>query len=795
MQYGAEVLPYQRKKSKTKETNEKKTIETNQIFKEIILFIISFLISRVILINSTAPFGIALILSIRKHEKNREKIIAGCGALLGYISIIYVVKNLWMYFILIGLLTFLGYVLSGISEIKQLITMFASIFIIECFYRSFIGNLSIGVSLLTSFLEIMSIFPIYFIIDYSIICFKELKTKHLYSNEEIISMIITCSLIISGTWGISIVGVSIRNIIALTFILIISYVNGGAIGAASGVAIGVIVGMSSKNMLMYVSVYGVCGLIVGIFKESGKWLTGLAYMITFLILIIYSLTTKDFNLIEGIITCSIFFLIPKNAYKRLELEFNTEKKQENLKENYINRIKGIFTEKLNNFSDVLFNMSEILNNLADNNKLEMKNKSSALVEKLADRVCGKCNMKSMCWKREIYYTYAAFEELIQNYEQNRGHIPAEIERKCIKRTILMKNAEEIVNNYIINEMWRKRLTEGRELLASQINNMGNSVEEILKEFGEELKFNSDVEKNIRILFNKNSIDYIDIMCLNTKEDRLIIKLSLKACGGSQRCVKVILPLLNKITGKCMCVSDEGCSIDPKSNLCHVTFEETPKFHVATYVAKKCKDGEKSSGDSYSFGKLKDGTYMIAISDGMGSGPQASHESKAAIELIEKFTASGFSKMTAINTVNSIMTMKFSEEEKFSTIDLGSVNLYNGELEFMKVGAVASFIKRKNRVEVIKSRSLPMGVLDKVDVDINKVKLENGDIIVMVSDGILDYDNENAGRIEWVVNYLQRASSNNPKEIVDGLVEKAKSLGKGRISDDMTAMVSKVYSLY
>jgi Serine phosphatase RsbU, regulator of sigma subunit len=99
--------------------------------------------------------------------------------------------------------------------------------------------------------------------------------------------------------------------------------------------------------------------------------------------------------------------------------------------------------------------------------------------------------------------------------------------------------------------------------------------------------------------------------------------------------------------------------------------------------------------------------------------------KASIELIEKLTQAGLSKRTAINTVNSIMSLKFSEDEKFSTLDLSSIDLYTGEVGFMKVGAVASFIKSGSKVEIIKSKSLPIGVLDKVDIDIvnKKVKME------------------------------------------------------------------------
>ena len=115
---------------------------------------------------------------------------------------------------------------------------------------------------------------------------------------------------------------------------------------------------------------------------------------------------------------------------------------------------------------------------------------------------------------------------------------------------------------------------------------------------------------------------------------------MNACGGRQICVKKILPIINEVTERSMCVGDDGCKIDPDTNLCVVIFEETPKYYVASYVSRRSKDGEKENGDSYSFGKLKDGNYMIIISDGMGTGSEADHESKAAIELIEKFTASG-----------------------------------------------------------------------------------------------------------------------------------------------------------
>lgn len=795
MQYDAEVFPYRRITKDNNIKKESKQLDIVFIGKVMFYVISSFLMSRVLLINGMAPFGIAFLGAISMRKEEKILITTGAGALLGYITIYNSIESLGGYIVIVATFVVLNSIFRTTNENKKGIIMIISALLEMFCYKWFAQGLSITVAFLTAFFEIGCIIPLYYIIDYSIICFENIKTKHLFENEELITMAIVVSLAISGTWGFSFYGISLRNILALTFVMGVAFVSGSAIASAAGVAVGAIVGMNSNSMIAYISMFGLCGLVSGIFKETGRLVSSISFIISFSIVKIYSNTLDQFKLIEGLISTLAFFLIPTKAYLNLSLELNKDKKLQHLNDGYIDKVKNIFIERLDKFSDVLNNMSIILSNLADNDKLVMKNKSAALVENLAASVCANCNMKAICWKRENYYTYEAFYELIQNYQEKKGILPKELERKCTKRTALLRNTEDIVNNYIINEMWRSRLSEGRELLSGQINNMAGSVKEIIDEFNTHIKIDNNLETQLIRKFDKEGIQINHVLCFIDKNNRTNIKLTLKACGGSQFCIKKILPILNEESNKCMCVSDDGCSIDPNTNLCTVTFEEAHKYHIASYVSRKCKEGEKYNGDSYTFSKLKDGTYMTIISDGMGSGPRAGQESQAIVDLIEKFTSSGFSKDTAINTVNSIMTMKFAEDEKFSTVDLSSVDLYTGEAYFMKVGAVASFIKSGNKVITINSKSLPMGVLDKVDIDVNKKQVKSGDIIVMLSDGIIDYNNENAGRVDWLVDFLESNNSTNPEELSSEILIKAQELGENRVKDDMTVIVSKVYGLY
>lgn len=794
MQFGVDLSTYERT-LKTKKKEEKKALDGRLILKLLFYFISTLLISRVLLINYMAPFGIGFLIAVAIFGEEKTTLTAGCGALFGYVTLINSLNETPSYIMLVGLIVLSQYIISPLKRNKKLIVLFSMIFIEFAAYKLLIVKLNLSVAAMNSILETACIFSLYFILNYSIVCIKDLKTKHLFSNEEIISMALTAALAISGTWGISIMGIALRNVLALCFVLCISFIKGSTVGASTGVAMGVVVGISTNNLPVSISVYGFCGLTAGVFKDTGKIAVGLSYIITYSLLIIYSNINGQFKFLEVLIAAAIFLIIPQKLYTRLELELDFEKKHGNISENYVAKMKDILVNRLDSFSDVLVNMSTILENLAENDKLVMKNKSSALIENLADRVCSNCNMNAMCWRRENFITYNAFGELIQNFQENNNKIPYEIERKCVKRTALFKSTEELVRNFMINEMYRKRLSEGRELLANQFNNMSISVSEIIEDFNANIKVDIDAENNIRRILDKRNIEYNDVFCLINKNGRALVKLKMPACGGRQNCVKNLLPYINEALHKNMCIADEGCNIDIKDNSCAVTYEEAPKYHIGSYARRLCKDEEKYSGDSFSFSKLCDGTYMTILSDGMGSGPQAEQESNAAVELIEKFAHTGFNKITAINTVNSIMTLKFSADEKFSTVDLSSIDLYTGEAEFMKVGAVASFIKSGSKVEVIKSKTLPMGVLDKVDIDIIKKKVKNGDIVVMLTDGALDYNKESAGKVDWLVEFLENTSCNNPKELVDKIIEKTLELSGNKVKDDITVVVSKVYELY
>ncbi|MDM0929090.1 stage II sporulation protein E [Clostridium perfringens] len=795
MQYGVKIDNYKRAKDSENVKNNMK-IEASSIGL-IMAMVAGLLISRVYLdmtfgvVQVLAPFGLAYLIAITNYER-KYILSSSLGVIVGYITLFNKVSNFSAYIIISTIVTIIS--MSKLNKkarnIASFITVFSGLFV----YGVLVGSSDIILHLIGAISVTALVFPIYYVVSYTLKCIEEINTQHFFSIDEIVSIELFICLLIVGIGTISINDISFRNIAAILFIIALAFISDTNMGAGAGITMGIILGFATGNLMESIAIYGACGLVAGIFRESGKLFTALSFNIIFIIVTLYSGVFNNISFIEALVGTGIFLLIPKKIYNKISLEINKDKKVGHFSEVRFAEIKDELTERLKDFTEVLSIMGKSLNNLVGNDKLAIKNKGNALVENLSDRTCSDCDMRYMCWKRELHQTYNAFSDLIRNYENNSGAFPHELEKKCIKKYALVKNLEDIMNIYMVNETLKSRLGEGRKILSNHINNMSVTISEIVDEFGNELHLCTDVEKSIKKSLLKYGINFGSLICYNDKNGRIKIKMQMENCMGSQTCIKTVLPIISETIGKNMSIGSEGCKINSKNNMCEIVIEEAPKYHINSHVAVATKEGEKFTGDSYSYGRTKDGNYITVISDGMGSGPEAGLESKVSVEIIEKFMEVGFDEKIAIDAVNAIMSIKFSEDEKFSTLDMNKIDLYTGNAKFMKVGAIESFIKRGNKVEVINSNTLPFGVLEEPDVDTVEKQVSNGDVIVSISDGILDVKNDGSFDTTWLIEFLKNTKYRQPKDLSIAILEKAKELSGGKAKDDMTVVVSKVFAI-
>ncbi len=794
MQYGVEVPTYKRLGNE----NVKEKISLSTLTTIVLFVFIGFMLSRIgfELVDGLyiAPFGISYMMSIVTNQQKDKNMIIALFSSLGYLSMSKVNEEWFVYVCIVAMIFIIRYVCSMFSiKIKnnKIILLSGILFLI---LSTVVGNQSLIMNTIFSVAELAIIVPFYYVLNYGINCLEEFNTGYLFSNEELISIAILLCLVIAGIGSISLFGVELINVVAISVVIIIAYSCGIDIGAAIGITMGVITGIVTNNVMEATCLYGICGIVVGIFKESGKIVSTLSYIIIAFIINVYSSGIRNIDYVELIIPAILMFSIPLAMIKKILCEINNQEKDKILGEIQVEGVKIEFLNRVEALKSVLGIVGKSIEGFTENDNLLMKNKGTAMVENLADRVCANCDMNRKCWDRELHSTFNSFTGLMLSCESKKTVIPKELEKKCIQRGKLVKNAEDIFNVYSLNAVLKSRLAEGRKLVVNQINNISNSLEDIFKEFENDMTSCLEIDKLLRKTLNKNNIEYNDIYSYTDKKGRLKIKINVDNSNGEVYCTKKIIPVISALVKTPLNIIEEESRISPETNECIIIIEETARYNVISKVASNSKDGEKYSGDSYNFGKNINGEYVTILSDGMGSGPEAGMESEVVIDLVEKLIECGFSEITTLNTINSIMAMKFDGDEKFATLDMNTIDLYSGEASFIKVGSTASFIKNEAGVEVIDGSSLPFGILDNIDVDIIDKKLKSGDIIVTISDGVLDVDRNKIDEYKWLEEYLGTASIN-PEELSRDILEKAKELSGGKVRDDMTVVVSKVYSSY
>jgi len=92
-----------------------------------------------------------------------------------------------------------------------------------------------------------------------------------------------------------------------------------------------------------------------------------------------------------------------------------------------------------------------------------------------------------------------------------------------------------------------------------------------------------------------------------------------------------------------------------------------------------------SGDSQITFEISFSKVAIVLSDGMGVGPKAQTESSMALRLLERMIKAGYDLSTAVGFINRLLLLR-NREEMFVTIDLVVVDLFTGQLEFVKGGS-------------------------------------------------------------------------------------------------------------
>ena len=524
----------------------------------------------------------------------------------------------------------------------------------------------------------------------------------------------------------------------------------------------------------------VYGIAVTLFSKTGKLPSALAFLCVFFAwgyfdgLYSYPTGALTQALLSALLPATFFLLLPMPFLRFWEnkLVFYREK---HLSRIAINRNRAAIGKQLYEISSVFREIQTAFHAL-ENTEADGLAKAY-MKDCIISEACKSCSNYTLCKRRNIMDELDKLLDVgCMKAKVNLIDIPKRLGETCINQNGILRAVNLQIADYKKYMTEAENAAAGRSLLAKQSQGVSDILRSLALEQSEPLRMYTDKERALTVALLKEGIVCSEVLIYGETPT-----VSLVSFGKAD--VRVIAQLCSRILGIAMIISERIALSGDK--FCCILHKK-PYFDAVFGVATHTKNGETASGDTHSVIKIDEGRFMVALSDGMGSGEYARRVSETAITLLESFYRAKMPPACILSTVNKLLT--FNKEETFACVDIAVVDLNNGQADIVKIGSPIGFIISGSAVKVLEGSALPLGILDCIRPDAASYDLQENDVLLFLSDGITDAFSSTADLYEL----LKRVPVRNPQQLVDGVMERALQEYGGVAKDDMTAVAVRLF---
>ncbi|HHX95805.1 MAG TPA: stage II sporulation protein E [Clostridia bacterium] len=614
--------------------------------------------------------------------------------------------------------------------------------------------------------------------------------------EEAACYVVLGAGVISGINDVYFGPLSLAGIVSTYVIISAAHIGGCGMGAGIGAVVGIIPSLTAAAVPNAVGIYAFSGLCAGVFRHIGKFGALGGFIIGHLIFSVYFLgeTSLSIALGEVLFAGVIFVLHPENWFDRLRylMPFTKRTGLEQDSKEVLKKVKElgfVFHELARTFEQTGLGLES--DDLADQEDRGIDS-LDLMLNTISANVCGECSMFRTCWENDIYNTYqnilALFVKIEETGKITDKDIRGVLGRRC-RRTVEMAATINCVWDICqVNCFWQKKLTESKDLVSSQLHGVGEIISKLVKQTEIKDRTEEEIERKLVEVLELNGIRIRDVSVFK-RNHSYHCHLVKKPCRGFKDCTEKTAPIIEDVLGVRMSIGHFECAMESGVKACEISFVPRRLLDIDLGIAQCIKTGNGVSGDSFASVFLHSRTALV-LSDGMGSGSRAARESMATVNLLKSLLECGFDRELAVKTVNAALALR-SPEDTFSTVDLAVIDLFSGKADFVKIAAQPSFIKKGKNIHTVNSGSLPIGILDTVDYEPVTMDLENGDLLVMTTDGLLDAGRRSQFGEDWVIRELHKFSQEDPQRIADHLVSRAEEMSGGTVKDDIMVVVARI----
>lgn len=491
---------------------------------------------------------------------------------------------------------------------------------------------------------------------------------------------------------------------------------------------------------------------------------------------------------EGVLVAGLAFLIYSITELASELVGNSLKEIE--RREAAPPMEQRPDEKIEALVSAVDGLSEVFTAMGRPKEINRIEDVGLLQQEIEGNLCAACDGCAICWTQNRISRTGSIREMIAAVMEHRTCeeiLREQYVQECSRYPDMVEKAIQAFGRMELNRAWYQRLIENRQIIAGQLD----AMVELMAEWKQEeiciddrsrfLMARIGLETKERGLLVQNLHVYTD------GEKRRYIRAHVASKWGGGIPARYYLKALEKAMRRPMRLEREARSVITK-DWTRITAYEDTGYYALPGIAMRKKDASSISGDNFTMFDLDDGHHVIGLSDGMGSGSRANQESEMVVDLLERLIRAGFRKEIAIKMMNSAMVLQ-GEENSFSTLDLAYLDLYSGQLDLLKIGAAASFYKHGEEVSCLLEQTLPAGADPGIEIRPITRKVENGDFLVMVTDGVLECLKN---PVDTLSHMIADITTDNAGAFAKNLLDQVLVCTEGVAQDDMTVLVTGIW---
>lgn len=592
------------------------------------------------------------------------------------------------------------------------------------------------------------------------------------------SAVIVLNILLLGLYPLTIGPISIGRIFAVCIILAVAryaHTSGGAVAGAVCSLFGMLSGTSN---FFSASTLAAGGLLCGIFGAVGRFATA-AVFVAFSAVCAILLGDKSASLLlcEAAFGAALFLCLPKTICLYFGKLFSAPTSCPSFE-----GLKKALTMRLMFASQALYDVSSTVKEVSSELKNINSPELSWVVEMVKRDGCGGCSLIEYCWSTKEKETRDAVLHLSRLSATGNEHpleaAPPDFLARC-RRPLKVESATlKYFEEYASKLAAESRIEEIRGAVSDQFEGISEMLYDLSEEFARVESFDSKIATRLSLLLRENGIYATDVAVKDDKYGRTSIEIHLSLPKNAPLDRALILRAAEAVCEKVFELPTvERVKSDVFINIC-----ERVSYTVSVGVTQLVSGDGKISGDAYTTFDDGKGRKILLLSDGMGTGGRAAVDGAMASGLMERLLKAGFGYDCALKIVNSSMLFK-STDESLATLDISTIDLYDGKVELLKLGAAPTIVRRNGRCGRASSTSLPAGILRDIGFDRAALSLRDGDILLMMSDGVC------ADGTDWICGEIENFKGYDAQALSEKIAYIARRRRTDGHDDDITVIAA------